>query len=185
MPWLTLSGSNYPCLEQISIVTKMLEPLRFDWIYKTYVSWSIINNIVATSEKLCYQFTGIIVTDFVTDWWWFGVLNVHPIQSISAILKRWEDDNERLFATKRCQSWAVFHLLWDSNLVPHDPKSGAFKAGNSNEMLSDSHWKIRTPSATILYGTLRSEVEWTTGLKNDGQAESCEIITYLSSANST
>ena len=31
-PWLTLSGSNYPCLEQFSIVPKMFEPLRFDCI---------------------------------------------------------------------------------------------------------------------------------------------------------
>ena len=29
MPWLTLSGSNYPCLEQISMVSKMYELLRF------------------------------------------------------------------------------------------------------------------------------------------------------------
>ena len=30
VPWLTLSGSNYPCLERISMVPKMFEPLRFD-----------------------------------------------------------------------------------------------------------------------------------------------------------
>ena len=30
MPWLTLSGSNYQCLERISMVPKMFEPLRFD-----------------------------------------------------------------------------------------------------------------------------------------------------------
>ena len=28
--WLTLSGSNYPCLEQLYMVPKMFEPLRFD-----------------------------------------------------------------------------------------------------------------------------------------------------------
>ena len=33
--WLTLSGSNYPCLEQISMVTKMLELLKFDCNNKT------------------------------------------------------------------------------------------------------------------------------------------------------
>ena len=27
-PWLTFSGSNYPCLEQISMVPKMFEPLK-------------------------------------------------------------------------------------------------------------------------------------------------------------
>ena len=32
MQWLTLSGSNYPCLERISMVPKMFEPLRFDCI---------------------------------------------------------------------------------------------------------------------------------------------------------
>ena len=30
VPWLTLSGSNYPYLEQISMVPKMFEPLKFD-----------------------------------------------------------------------------------------------------------------------------------------------------------
>ena len=29
-PWLTHSGSNYPCPEQISVVPKMFEPLRFN-----------------------------------------------------------------------------------------------------------------------------------------------------------
>ena len=33
MPWLTLSGSNYPCLERIYMVPKMFEPLRFDCIF--------------------------------------------------------------------------------------------------------------------------------------------------------
>ena len=32
VPWLTLSGSNYPCLERISMVPKMFEPLSFDCI---------------------------------------------------------------------------------------------------------------------------------------------------------
>ena len=31
--WLTLSGSNYPCLEQIYMVSKILELLRFDCIW--------------------------------------------------------------------------------------------------------------------------------------------------------
>ena len=29
-PWLILSGSNYPYLEQIIMVQKMFEPLKFD-----------------------------------------------------------------------------------------------------------------------------------------------------------
>ena len=33
VPWLTLSGSNYPCLERISMVPKMFEPLRSDCIW--------------------------------------------------------------------------------------------------------------------------------------------------------
>ena len=32
VPCLTLSDSNYPCLERISMVPKMFEPLRFDCI---------------------------------------------------------------------------------------------------------------------------------------------------------
>ena len=34
--WLTLSGSNYPYLEQISMVPKMLKPLKSDcqWVLK-------------------------------------------------------------------------------------------------------------------------------------------------------
>ena len=37
----TLSGSNYPCLEQIPIVPKMFEPLKFDcivFIHDNYTS---------------------------------------------------------------------------------------------------------------------------------------------------
>ena len=34
VPWLNLIGSNYPSLEQISMVFKMFEPLKFDRIYK-------------------------------------------------------------------------------------------------------------------------------------------------------
>ena len=30
--WLTLSGSNYPCLEQISMVPKIFEPWKFECI---------------------------------------------------------------------------------------------------------------------------------------------------------
>ena len=37
VPWLTLSGSNYPCLEWISMVPKMFEPLRFDCIWVRYI----------------------------------------------------------------------------------------------------------------------------------------------------
>ena len=33
MPWLTLSGSNYPRLERISMVLNMFEPLKFDCRY--------------------------------------------------------------------------------------------------------------------------------------------------------
>ena len=32
----TLVGSNYPCLEQISMVPKVFEPLKFDCSYETY-----------------------------------------------------------------------------------------------------------------------------------------------------
>ena len=32
VPWLTLKCSNYPCLERISMVPKIFEPLRFDCI---------------------------------------------------------------------------------------------------------------------------------------------------------
>ena len=35
-PWLTLSGSNYPYLKQVSMVPKMFEPLKFDCIYHSY-----------------------------------------------------------------------------------------------------------------------------------------------------
>ena len=43
MPWLTLSGSNYPCLERISMVPKMFEQLRFDlciWRIRYSIIWA-------------------------------------------------------------------------------------------------------------------------------------------------
>ena len=43
--WLTLSGSNNLCLEQINIVRNMFELLRFDCKYlmnhKTLVNWNV------------------------------------------------------------------------------------------------------------------------------------------------
>ena len=33
--WLTLIGSNYPCVEQVSMFPKMFEPLKFDNIFET------------------------------------------------------------------------------------------------------------------------------------------------------
>ena len=65
MPWLTLNGSNYPCLEQISMVPKMFEPLKFDCILsvclillqtkpaQTFVSRSSLvfgGKVIASSE---------------------------------------------------------------------------------------------------------------------------------------
>ena len=41
VPWLTLSGSNYSYLEQISMVPKMFEPLKFDCKYFSYLSVKI------------------------------------------------------------------------------------------------------------------------------------------------
>ena len=38
-PWLTLSGSNYPCLKQFSMVQKMFEPLKFDCILDSMLNY--------------------------------------------------------------------------------------------------------------------------------------------------
>ena len=40
-PWLTLSGSKYPCLEQFSVVPKIFEPLKFDCSlqYQVILQW--------------------------------------------------------------------------------------------------------------------------------------------------
>ena len=40
---ITLSGSNYPCLERISMVPKMFEPLRIDCIFNVK-PWEYNNN---------------------------------------------------------------------------------------------------------------------------------------------
>ena len=43
---ITLSGSNYPCLKQISMVPKMFEPLRFDCISMLrYFSWGCVYSL--------------------------------------------------------------------------------------------------------------------------------------------
>ena len=31
--WLTLSDSNYPCPEKISLVQKIFEPLKFEYVW--------------------------------------------------------------------------------------------------------------------------------------------------------
>ena len=40
--WLTLSGLNYPNLEQISMVPKMFEPLKFDCIQNNIICYPAI-----------------------------------------------------------------------------------------------------------------------------------------------
>ena len=46
--WLTLSGSNYPYLEQISMVPNMFEPLRFNFMHfrKKCWTWTTVYNSV-------------------------------------------------------------------------------------------------------------------------------------------
>ena len=59
-PWLTFSGSNYPCLEQFSMVPKMFEPLKFDcirdWLYN--MSYINLNQLIVRSDKTWHQGLG-------------------------------------------------------------------------------------------------------------------------------
>ena len=61
VPWLTLSGSNYPYLEWISMVPKMFKPLRVDCIFKP-VCWTssfvniCYNNIISVRLLLWQMF---------------------------------------------------------------------------------------------------------------------------------
>ena len=44
-PWLNLSGSNYPCLKQFSMVPKIFEPLKVDWIHgKWAMPWGKVSS---------------------------------------------------------------------------------------------------------------------------------------------
>ena len=50
--WLTLNGLNYPCLEQISTVQKMFEPIEFNWNYSYPVTLKIsISGSLATARN--------------------------------------------------------------------------------------------------------------------------------------
>ena len=44
-PWLILSGSNYPCLEQFCMVPKMFEPSKFDCIYKRFRAFFLMDHV--------------------------------------------------------------------------------------------------------------------------------------------
>ena len=53
---LTLSGSNYPCLERISMVPKMFESLRFDCNMQCNTALSlghVFNTVVQTRLRRC------------------------------------------------------------------------------------------------------------------------------------
>ena len=50
--WLTLSGSSLPCLEQMSTVPKVFEPLKLD-AYRSYQV--LLSVIVSTSKSSQYQ----------------------------------------------------------------------------------------------------------------------------------
>ena len=60
-PWLTLSGSNYPCLEQIFMVRKGFEPSKFDCINEKKTSIFVHSYIVFSKENLYRIY---IVTSF-------------------------------------------------------------------------------------------------------------------------
>ena len=64
-PWLTLSCSNYPCLEQFSMVPKMFEPLRFDCKQKEDSSLDIIfplqNTCICRSPTMNLARSGILL----------------------------------------------------------------------------------------------------------------------------
>ena len=51
-PWLTRSGSNYPCLEQISMVRKMFEPLKVDCIWQNGMVSGYLGRIVVKVVSL-------------------------------------------------------------------------------------------------------------------------------------
>ena len=61
-PWLTLSGSNYLYLEQISMVPKIFEPLKFDC---SKLTWNCKTLSVAPLE--CMRFPAVVVN---LDWSW-------------------------------------------------------------------------------------------------------------------
>ena len=52
--WFTLSGSNYPYLEQISMVPKIFEPLEFDYTYGKHwrLRWDGSSRAVSSGSKL-------------------------------------------------------------------------------------------------------------------------------------
>ena len=66
--WLTLSGSNYPCLEQISTVPKMFEPLKFDCIVGIFISISReIFMLSWVKHEKSFITSGQILTDYTPE----------------------------------------------------------------------------------------------------------------------
>ena len=61
--WLTLSGSNYPCLEQISMVSKTFKPLKFDCI--------LFVNFEFKGNGYTFKLDNSCQTCFVPFWKWF------------------------------------------------------------------------------------------------------------------
>ena len=54
-PWLTLSGSNYPCFEQLSMVPKIFQPLKFECTFLL--------------THLCKEVYSICRADSIKEWW--------------------------------------------------------------------------------------------------------------------
>ena len=93
VPWLTLSGSNYPCLEQISMVPKMFEPLRFD---------CSLDLIRCNSRRRRLQSV------------WVSILSDQYL-----LCALWKSKNPRLLHVKRKDWWAVDVEADQSSLVTH------------------------------------------------------------------
>ena len=51
-PWLTLSGSSYLYLEQISMILNMFEPLKFDCIPKYLFTWAVGRSFLGTQNRV-------------------------------------------------------------------------------------------------------------------------------------
>ena len=156
--WLTLSGSNYPCLDQFSMVPKMLEPLKFDcfpsrafkkpWIRHTpAVKISIrVSNLYQLSRQPFlvshFDFSPFSYSCFV-DQHHRALTNVSKSDTRSSLdnwCYSWNLDERSLLDNSHPSynshfSCSIFSFVIQSNLNSSNT-DGSFTMANSNSFLS-------------------------------------------------
>ena len=109
--WLTRSGSNYPCLEQISMVPKMFEPFKFDCMIIGCEEGFLQKSWRMKSQKVPYHYENIPIQIY---WKFYH----QPMKKIS-------DKNSDIFHIASQKGECGYSLEWIIRRINKDASSAS------------------------------------------------------------